>query len=590
MSHYLRNFAPSLSFLLTTMQEMSRYIWAVISPSAPDSVAYMESAFATSAAVSLRRREYLALVFEPSLSFDTLLTRGQYAVAYLVQSASHYPLPDTYLPIAPCRLGTREPLVPGFDWPFGECVVNTGRFYSFDPVFLGSTGGNPPRILPDDGARFFSPIAGHDGVEQMRMERRNRLACKKVELGVNELLEDDFQWTTFSRKSTDVAPTRGAPKSISVHVHYEIESLGNVLPADEFFEDVREVKRLKARFSWPATERTIRWQMDQAVFGHQNYRVLDEAISEVLPALIELSATFERPESPGEAQGPLLTNREIYALGEPTEEELWGVGCAAPLPDQTVFPAASLDSRGLQVVYFDIYGTLIDNETGIFEALEPLLAQCPHRFTRREALTFYFESEIEVKKRLPTSPYSEVLALSHEDMAMRLGLSSSTTQSSAFAASIFDWPLFDDAIQSLQALRPWIPAIVAVVDIDQETLCKTSSFPPLIPYFAGIYSWDASRTYRPDFEAFLPSVKYHDDMGVPRAQRCLVSNSVFRDLEPASELEIPTIWLRYPTSMGGGLSSEECYSVWRVCTDLPGLVTLLTREKDALGDPAWTTG
>ncbi|KAJ7439049.1 hypothetical protein B0H11DRAFT_1626196, partial [Mycena galericulata] len=205
----------------------------------------------------------------------------------------------------------------------------------------------------------------------------------------------------------------------------------------------------------------------------------------------------------------------------------------------------------LQVLYFNVYGTLVDHETGILTALQPLLVRCASRLDGSEALSFYFESELEVKRRIPTANYLEVLARSHEDMAMRLGLDVSDHASSLFASSIFDWPLFHDAVQCLQNLRPWVPLIIALFDVDHETLTKTSSFSVLAPYFAEVFTWDASHTYPPDFDALDPPFLYHDDLGIPREHRCLVSNSVFRELEPASEFEIPTIWLRYSGSLAG---------------------------------------
>ncbi|KAJ7463636.1 HAD-like domain-containing protein, partial [Mycena latifolia] len=204
-----------------------------------------------------------------------------------------------------------------------------------------------------------------------------------------------------------------------------------------------------------------------------------------------------------------------------------------------------------QIMYFDVYGTLIDNESGIFDALQPLLAQAPRRLQRREALTFYFESETEVKQCMPTAPYPQILARAHSDMATRLGLVATEEQSSLFASSIATWPLFNGALWCLQTLNPWIPILVALCDVDHESLRVTSAFTALAPYFAEVFTWDASHAYRPDRTAFDPPFRYHDALGVPREQRCLISNSVLRDLEPAHELDFPAIWMRYPESLAG---------------------------------------
>jgi hypothetical protein len=115
--------------------EDSRYserrVWAIISPSARQSVTYLNSSLATSAANEVQRSDYLAIVL-PSKPVRTL---PRSYTAYLVQSASH-PLSETYLPISPYRTGPRKPPVPDFEWPFGDCVINTGTILAFDPPFV----------------------------------------------------------------------------------------------------------------------------------------------------------------------------------------------------------------------------------------------------------------------------------------------------------------------------------------------------------------------------------------------------------------------------------------------------------------------
>ncbi|KAJ6617690.1 HAD-like domain-containing protein, partial [Mycena sp. CBHHK59/15] len=202
-----------------------------------------------------------------------------------------------------------------------------------------------------------------------------------------------------------------------------------------------------------------------------------------------------------------------------------------------------------QVLYFDVYGALIDNESGIFDALKPLLAQSPYRFNRWEALSFYFESEVEVKRRTPSAPYSQILADSYADMALRLGLSLSVGESAVFAASSTNWPLLDGAVWCLQTLHPWIPALVGILDVDEDTARRSAAFAALAPYLAQIFTWDAGHAYKPDLAAFHAPLSYYDAHGVPRAHRCLVSNGLLRDLEPARELGLPAAWLRLPGSL-----------------------------------------
>ncbi|KAJ7463617.1 HAD-like domain-containing protein [Mycena latifolia] len=257
----------------------------------------------------------------------------------------------------------------------------------------------------------------------------------------------------------------------------------------------------------------------------------------------------------------------------------WAGGHLDGIPHVSPPPPPGFEPYALKIVYFDIYGTLIDNESGIFNALAPLLSRCPYRFERAEALSFYFESESGVKERNAV-PYSEILALAHTDMSKRLGLVPSNVESSVFASSIVHWPLVDGAVECLQQLRPWIPALVALSDTDHETLQNTAAFSRLGPYFAEVFTWDASHRYRPDIQALAPSFLYHDAMGVLRGHRCLVSSGLFQDLEVACRLaEVPVIWMRYPASLAVNLDSDEASFAWTVCDQLPALVSTILREK-----------
>ncbi|KAJ7146577.1 hypothetical protein C8R44DRAFT_757821, partial [Mycena epipterygia] len=240
-----------------------RYFWAVISPSALHSVTYLKSTFANSASVKVECGEYLALVLEPNPK-PRLGIRDGCAVAYLVQ-LSQNPLPETYIPIAPSRMGSRKPLVPGFKWPFGECVIDTGKEFIFEPVAFDLDVSTAP--LSADAASYFTAIQDADSQQQNTRDWERRLACRKREREAAEVPDDDDMWTTFSLKSTAAEPTPGQffpPARISARIRFNIESLERVLPASQCFDDEHEVEKLRARFSRPATEKTILWALNQA--------------------------------------------------------------------------------------------------------------------------------------------------------------------------------------------------------------------------------------------------------------------------------------------------------------------------------------
>ncbi|KAJ7135193.1 hypothetical protein C8R43DRAFT_1021321 [Mycena crocata] len=158
-------------------------------------------------------------------------------------------------------------------------------------------------------------------------------------------------------------------------------------------------------------------------------------------------------------------------------------------------------------------------------------------------------------------------------MSTRLGLTPSPAEAVSFASSIAHWPLIDDAVEVLQILRSRIPALVALADADHSTLLKSTAFSFLAPYFTEVFTWDASHTYRPFFNAFNPAFLFHDNMGVLRRRRLFVSSKLICDLEPAAELQVPVVWMRYPASLASNLSVDEASFSWKVCDGLRDLAS-----------------
>jgi len=64
-----------------------------------------------------------------------------------------------------------------------------------------------------------------------------------------------------------------------------------------------------------------------------------------------------------------------------------------------------------KVLIFDVYGTLVDWETGIYDALRPIL---PAGWTRAAALEAYTSVEKDLQAQHPELPYRDLLAKAHE--------------------------------------------------------------------------------------------------------------------------------------------------------------------------------
>ncbi|MBV8963484.1 MAG: haloacid dehalogenase, partial [Hyphomicrobiales bacterium] len=70
---------------------------------------------------------------------------------------------------------------------------------------------------------------------------------------------------------------------------------------------------------------------------------------------------------------------------------------------------------------FDCYGTLIDWETGIWNALQPLLSEGRLKLNREEALDAFGRHEKEQEEETPSLRYSSLLAVVHARLAKNWG-------------------------------------------------------------------------------------------------------------------------------------------------------------------------
>ncbi|KAJ7117239.1 hypothetical protein C8R43DRAFT_960737 [Mycena crocata] len=121
-----------------------------------------------------------------------------------------------------------EPLVPSFDWPLGECVVNTD-LAPFVPESI-EAGHSPHVISPTEVARFYS-LFQEDRSTVALIKARERKARMKVERAADGFPGDSCsKWTAFSNKSTQVRVQPGEffPRAagMSAEVRYDLSVSG----------------------------------------------------------------------------------------------------------------------------------------------------------------------------------------------------------------------------------------------------------------------------------------------------------------------------------------------------------------------------
>src|SRR5438309_1858648 len=98
-------------------------------------------------------------------------------------------------------------------------------------------------------------------------------------------------------------------------------------------------------------------------------------------------------------------------------------------------------------ITFDCYGTLIDWETGILNALVPLLKGQGISATAEEILRLYVAAEA-AEEAEEYRPYRKVLENVQARLAAELGVTVPADQLTTLADSVGGWPPFPDTVQA----------------------------------------------------------------------------------------------------------------------------------------------
>src|SRR5690348_9413574 len=118
-----------------------------------------------------------------------------------------------------------------------------------------------------------------------------------------------------------------------------------------------------------------------------------------------------------------------------------------------------------KVLTFDCYGTLIDWETGMLEALAPLVKRVQPKPSSDQVLAAHARHEHFQELWTPTRRYSELLATVYKRLAEEWGMPVSWEEAVAYGQSIGSWPAFPDTVEALAYLkRHYRLAVLSNVD------------------------------------------------------------------------------------------------------------------------------
>jgi 2-haloalkanoic acid dehalogenase type II len=193
-----------------------------------------------------------------------------------------------------------------------------------------------------------------------------------------------------------------------------------------------------------------------------------------------------------------------------------------------------------KVLTFDCYGTLIDWETGLYAALQPLLEKGGITWKRDEVLEAFARHESGQQVATPRMVYSELLAEVHRRLAREWNVIDTEEDAVAFGKSVPDWPAFEDSVVSLQYLQRHYKLVI-LSNVDRQSFAGTNL--RLGVTFDAICTAQDIGSYKPDPSNFSYVIQAVEKLGLATADILHTAESLFHDHAPAQAAGLHTAWI-----------------------------------------------
>jgi 2-haloalkanoic acid dehalogenase type II len=195
-----------------------------------------------------------------------------------------------------------------------------------------------------------------------------------------------------------------------------------------------------------------------------------------------------------------------------------------------------------RVLTFDCYGTLIDWETGIWDAFQPLLMDnAGASIGRQLALETFADLENALQARSPEMPYETLLRHVHAQFAERFDLGTSNKLDQDFGDAIAHWPAFPDTAEALRYLKTRY-RLVILSNVSRAGFAASNR--KLGVEFDAVYTAEDVGAYKPspaNFEYLLEHLAA--DFGLQKNDILHTAQSLFHDHVPAKRFGLATAWI-----------------------------------------------
>jgi len=188
---------------------------------------------------------------------------------------------------------------------------------------------------------------------------------------------------------------------------------------------------------------------------------------------------------------------------------------------------------------FDVYGTLIDWETGMVNGLKPL-SDRRGGVDRNELLEAHAYHESTSQRWTPAKKYSDILATVYKRIAQEWKLDVTWAECEVYGRSVEHWPAFPDSAESLAYLRQHY-TLVALTNVDNTSFAFSDA--KLGEAFHFTYVAEDIGSYKPSDRNFDYMLEDLARQGIEKADILHTAESMFHDHGPANRYDLANCWI-----------------------------------------------
>lgn len=219
------------------------------------------------------------------------------------------------------------------------------------------------------------------------------------------------------------------------------------------------------------------------------------------------------------------------------------------------------------LITFDCYGTLIDWERGMQNALEELVKKHNLDLDMEFLPDRYVEIELEIEQK-GYRKYREILSLGVRKLFEEKDIKLDSQEAGIFADTIRKWPPFEETSEVLKILKKEFKLVI-LSNIDEDLI--QHSIRLIGVDFDGVITAEQVRSYKPSHGHWK---KMMDEFRLPKENILHVAASYVHDIIPAKKLGFKTAWInRKNEKARGNIKPDFEFN------DLRPLVGLLRKQE-----------